>query len=103
VAGGEVSQIGAGGGAGRAWAAVRRLVRARRYDVVVVDTLDTIGATDLEISRELVLLRHAGVRLLVAEFGWDTADAASFDRPVPAFGPLVGRFGAAVALDGVAA
>ena len=103
VAGGEVSQIETGGGRGRAWAAVRRLVRACRYDVVVVDALETIGATEREIARELVLLRHAGVQLLVAEFGWDTADAASFDRPVAQYGPLVGQLGASVALAGAAA
>jgi hypothetical protein len=96
LAGGEVCQIGTGGGQGRAWAAVRRLVRSRRYDVVVVDSLDTIGATEREIARELVLLRHAGVRLLVAQFGWDTAEVGSF-------GPGFGQFGASVALAGVAA
>ncbi|MBL7494046.1 recombinase family protein [Frankia sp. AgB1.9] len=96
VAGGEVSQIGAGGGEGRAWDVVRRLVRSRRYDVVVVDALDTIGATARDIARELVLLRHAGVRLVVAEFGWDTAVVGSF-------GPGFGQFGASVALAGAAA
>jgi hypothetical protein len=96
VAGGEVCQIGTGGGRGRAWAAVRRLVLARRYDVVVVDSLDTIGATERDVARELVLLRHAGVRLLDAEFGWDTAE-------VDSFGPGFGQFGASVALSGVAA
>jgi hypothetical protein len=90
IAGTVVCQLGRGGGDGRAWAAVRRA------DVVVVDTLETIGATEREIARELVSLRHAGVRLLISEFGWDTADAASF-------GPLVAEFGASVALTGVAA
>ncbi|MDT3440590.1 MULTISPECIES: resolvase [unclassified Pseudofrankia] len=93
TAGPVVCQLGRGGGDGRAWAAVRRLVRARRADVVVVDTLETIGATERDIARELVLLRHAGVRLLITEFGRDTADVASF-------GPLVAEFGTSVALAG---
>jgi hypothetical protein len=84
LAGGEVCQIGAGGGRGRAWAAVRRLVRVRRYDVVVVDGLDTIGASEGEIARELVLLRHAGVRLLIASTGWDTANPTVSDLLVGA-------------------
>ncbi|MBL7491457.1 resolvase [Frankia sp. AgB1.9] len=96
IAGTVVCQLGRGGGDGRTWAAVRRLVRTRRADVVVVDTLETIGATEREIAQELVLLRHAGVRLLIAEFGWDTADATSF-------GPLVAEFGASVSLTAVAA
>ncbi|WP_045878031.1 resolvase [Pseudofrankia sp. DC12] len=96
IAGTVVCQLGRGGGDGRAWAAVRRMVRTRRADVVLVDTLETIGATERDIARELVLLRHAGVRLLISEFGWDTADTASF-------GPQAAAFGASVALTAVAA
>jgi hypothetical protein len=97
VVGGEVCQIGAGGGRGRAWAAVRRLVRARRYDVVVVDGLDTIGASAGEIARELVLLRHSGVRLLVASTGWDTANPAVSDLLVGALRTVATESGAVAA------
>ncbi|MBL7489570.1 recombinase family protein [Frankia sp. AgB1.9] len=97
VAGGEVCQIGAGGGKGRAWAAVRRLVRARRYDVVVVDGLDTIGASESEIARELVLLRHAGVRLLVASTGWDTVNPMMSDLLVGALRTVAAVAGAVAA------
>ncbi|MBL7493138.1 recombinase family protein [Frankia sp. AgB1.9] len=97
VAGGEVCQIGAGGGKGRAWAAVRRLVRSRRYDVVVVDGLDTIGATEREIARELVLLRHAGVRLLVASTGWDTVNPMVSDLLVGALRTVAVEAGAVAA------
>ncbi|OHV33861.1 MULTISPECIES: recombinase family protein [Pseudofrankia] len=90
VAGGEVCQIGTGGGRGRAWATVRRLVRMRRYDVVVVDALDTIGANEREIARELVLLRHAGVRLLIASTGWDTVEPLVSDLIVGALGSAAG-------------
>jgi hypothetical protein len=82
--------------------------------VAVVDRWDTIGRTEAEVSRALLVLRHAGVRLVIADLGWDTGDLSSFAGPAPAgwqaaddasFGMLAAQIGAAVALPvaGVAA
>jgi len=71
TAGGSVGQIGDGL---RAWSAVIRLVHNGTYDVVVVDTWDRLAATEAGRMRVLGMLRDAGVRLLIARDGIDTAD-----------------------------
>ncbi|MCK9929628.1 recombinase family protein [Frankia sp. Mgl5] len=58
----------------RAWWAALRLVRSGRYDVVVVDTMDRLADTEPGRLAALEMLRCAGVRLLVARDGTDTAD-----------------------------
>ncbi|ORT47423.1 recombinase family protein [Frankia sp. KB5] len=69
--GGAVREFGSGL---RAWWAALRLVRAGRYDVVVVDSIDRLAETEAGRLATLEMLRCAGVRLLVARDGTDTAD-----------------------------
>ncbi|ONH49983.1 hypothetical protein CcI49_38000 [Frankia sp. CcI49] len=71
AAGGAVREFGSGL---RAWWAALRLVRAGRYDVVVVDSIDRLAETETGQLAALAMVRRAGVRLLVARDGTDTAD-----------------------------
>jgi hypothetical protein len=70
-AGGSVGQIGGGL---RAWSSVVRLVQSGSHDVVVVESFDRLGATEVDRVRVLWMLRRAGVRLLLVRDEIDTGD-----------------------------
>jgi hypothetical protein len=72
-AGGAVRQFGQGGGL-RPWAAAVAMVRRSLYDVIVIDGFDRIADDDDVLVGVLAMLRRAGVRLLIAGDGLDTAD-----------------------------
>jgi hypothetical protein len=72
-AGGAVRQYGQGGGL-RPWAAAMAMVRRGLYDVIVIDGFDRICDDDDGMVTVLGMLRRAGIRLLIAGDGVDTAD-----------------------------
>lgn len=56
----------------RAWWAALGLVRAGRYDVVVVDSIDRLAETEAGRLAALEMLRCAGVWLLMVQEDMDT-------------------------------